>query len=236
MVHGRNKFWIISVLIGIWILAGSMLSAGVWAPQVDKSLQFSPFAESERKQLRRVFEHAELQQIPVEILVLRLEEGLAKRISPQLLYEALMRELHAYEETRNLVLKQLSQDEATLLLTNTTIWSRTATLYQQGVPEKDLIALLGMFSCQSSKEKWNNYRYGGGLYIALQQWGLADELSLSVVEALSKSSIAGDEYRAILDLFNIGFANRVAPGDMAQRIIKSAPRSRSITMLERLVR
>jgi len=233
VVHG-NKKWII--LIGIWILAGSMLSAGPWAPQVDKSLRSSQFAESEKKQLRRVFEHAEQEQMPVEVLILRLEEGLAKHVPAQLLYNALMRELHSYEETRHLVLDQLSQDEAALLLTNATIWSRTATLYQQGVPEKDLAALLQMFSRQTSKEKWNNYRYGGGLLIALRQWGLTDDLSLSVLEALSRSPISGDDYRIILDIFNTGFANRIAPNDMAQRIIISAPKSRSITMLERLVR
>jgi hypothetical protein len=109
-------------------------------------------------------------------------------------------------------------------------------LYRQGVPEADLAALLDMFNRQESQEKWDNYRYGGGLLIALRQWGLDDGPSLSVIEALSRSPIPGEDYRIVIDLFTAGFANRIAPDDMVRRIVQSAPRSRSITMLERLVR
>jgi hypothetical protein len=121
-------------------------------------------------------------------------------------------------------------------VSDNTIWSRVTTIYRQGVPDEDLKALIAMFNKQRSAERWNNFRYGGGLLIALRQWGLEETLSLQVVEALSRSSIPGEDYRAVIDLFNAGISNRTSLEDIANRIIDSAPNSRSLKVLERMVR
>ena len=236
MAMRGSKTAIVLILMVLWILAGSSLSADSSFARVEQKLQSSQFSETDKDQLMGILEQAEQQLIPTEVLVLRLEEGLAKRIPPHSLYNALMLELQAYNETRKLVLDRLGHQEGTRVLSDSTIWSRTATLYRQGVPEVDLAALLDMFNRQKSQEKWDNYRYGGGLLIALRQWGLDNGPSLSVIEALSRSPIQGEDYRVVVDLFTTGFANRIAPDDMVRRIVQSAPRSRSITMLERLVR
>ena len=236
MAMRGSKTAIVLILMVLWILAGSLLSADSSFARVEQKLQSSQFSETDKDQLMGVLEQAEQQLIPTEVLVLRLEEGLAKRIPPHSLYNALMLELQAYNETRKLVLDRLGHQEGTRVLSDSTIWSRTATLYRQGVPEVDLAALLDMFNRQKSQEKWDNYRYGGGLLIALRHWGLDNGPSFSVIEALSRSPIPGEDYRVVVDLFTTGFANRIAPDDMVRRIVQSAPRSRSITMLERLVR
>lgn len=236
MAKRCSKTGIVLILMVLWILAGSLLSADSSFARVEQKMQTSQFSQTDTDQLMGVLEQAEQQLIPTEALVLRLEEGLAKRVPPHSLYNAMKLELQAYDETRRLVLDRLGHQEGTRLLSDSTVWSRTATLYRQGVPEADLVALLDMFNHQESQEKWDNYRYGGGLLIALRQWGLDDGPSLSVIEALSRSPIPGEDYRMVVDLFTAGFANRIAPDDMVRRIVQSAPRSRSITMLERLVR
>lgn len=219
-----------------WVLAGSMLSAGTWDARFEGALRSTTYAQQEKNQLQTVLEQADEERVPIDMLLLKLEEGIAKNIPAQPLYAALDRELQGFTHTRQLVYQQLERIEAERLLSDSTIWSKIATLYHQGVPDSDLGALIGMFNKQQSKDKWNNFRYGGGLLIALRQWGLTDRLSLDVVQAISSSTILGEDYRKVLDLFNIGFAARISPASMAQRIIEAAPKSRSITTLERMVR
>src|SRR3989339_155235 len=102
-----SKIAIVLILMVLWILAGSLLSADSSFARVEQKLQSSQFSETDKDQLMGVLEQAEQQLIPTEVLVLRLEEGLAKRIPPHSLYNALMLELQAYNETRKLVLDRL---------------------------------------------------------------------------------------------------------------------------------
>jgi hypothetical protein len=225
-----------AILVILFILAGSALSARSWDIQVEQKLAPSQFSETDKQQIRQVFEQAEQQQLPVEMLVLRFEEGLAKRVQVQTLQEALNRELQAYQETKLIAAQALGPQVSQQLLADSTIRSKIVTLFQQGVPQPDLIVLLEIYNRQSSKDKWNNFKYGGGLLMALRQWGLNNEHSLSIVKALSLSSIPGADYRAVLEILNTGISKRISSGDLVQRIVESAPKSRSITMLERLVR
>lgn len=225
-----------AVLVILFILAGIALPARAWDIQVEQKLAPSQFSETDKQQIREVFEQAEQQQLPVEMLVLRFEEGLAKRVQVQTLQEVLNRELQAYQETKLIAAHALGSEVSHQLLSDNTIWSKIVTLFQQGVPQPDLIALLEIYNRQASKDRWNNFKYGGGLLMALRQWGLNDDQSLSIVNALSLSSIPGADYRAVLEILNTGISKRISSGDLVQRIVESAPKSRSITMLERLVR
>jgi hypothetical protein len=219
-----------------WVLVGSILPAGTWNARFERTVESAHFTESEEQQLHNLLTEAQEDQIPVDLLVLRLEEGVAKRVPTSTLYNALELERQAYSYTRDLIVHELGLQEAERIVSDNTIWSRVTTIYRQGVPDEDLKALIAMFNKQRSAERWNNFRYGGGLLIALRQWGLEETLSLQVVEALSRSSIPGEDYRAVIDLFNAGISNRTSLEDIANRIIDSAPNSRSLKVLERMVR
>lgn len=219
-----------------WVLVGSILPAGTWNARFERTVESAHFTESEEQQIHNLLTEAQEDQIPVDLLVLRLEEGVAKRVPTSTLYNALELERQAYSYTRDLIVHELGLQEAERIVSDSTIWSRVTTIYRQGVPDEDLKALIAMFNKQRSAERWNNFRYGGGLLIALRQWGLEDTLSLQVVEALSRSSIPGEDYRAVIDLFNAGISNRTSLEDIANRIIESAPNSRSLKVLERMVR
>lgn len=233
---GFHTSRIIPILVMFWVLVGSILPAGTWNARFERTVESAHFTESEEQQIHNLLTEAQEDQIPVDLLVLRLEEGVAKRVPTSTLYNALELERQAYSYTRDLIVHELGLQEAERIVSDSTIWSRVTTIYRQGVPDEDLKALIAMFNKQRSAERWNNFRYGGGLLIALRQWGLEDTLSLQVVEALSRSSIPGEDYRAVIDLFNAGISNRTSLEDIANRIIESAPNSRSLKVLERMVR
>lgn len=233
---GIHTSRIIPILVMFWVLVGSILPAGTWNARFERTVESAHFTESEEQQIHNLLTEAQEDQIPVDLLVLRLEEGVAKRVPTSTLYNALELERQAYSYTRDLIVHELGLQEAERIVSDNTIWSRVTTIYRQGVPDEDLKALIAMFNKQRSAERWNNFRYGGGLLIALRQWGLEETLSLQVVEALSRSSIPGEDYRAVIDLFNAGISNRTSLEDIANRIIDSAPNSRSLKVLERMVR
>lgn len=233
---GIHTSRIIPILVMFWVLVGSILPAGTWNARFERTVKSAHFTESEEQQIHNLLTEAQEDQIPVDLLVLRLEEGVAKRVPTSTLYNALELERQAYSYTRDLIVHELGLQEAERIVSDNTIWSRVTTIYRQGVPDEDLKALIAMFNKQRSAERWNNFRYGGGLLIALRQWGLEETLSLQVVEALSRSSIPGEDYRAVIDLFNAGISNRTSLEDIANRIIDSAPNSRSLKVLERMVR
>lgn len=226
----------IALLVILWVLPVGLLTGGTWSSQVDRTLSDSRFNAEESQQIRQIFTRADEELLPVDPLVLRLNEGIAKGIGPTLLRDALDAHADAYRKTREIVRLELGDEEADRLFATATVWDRTVTLYREGVEEQQLGALLDMFSKQRSADKWNNYRYGGGLLMALQQWGMESTTALSIIESLSRSAIAGEEYRGILDLLNTGIAQRIPPQEMAQRIIRSAPKSRTMHALGRMVR
>lgn len=224
------------LLVILWVLSASMLAGGTWSSQVDGYLADPRFGQFERQQVHQLFLRAESEQVPVESLILRLSEGVAKGIRFDAVYGVLSSDLDSYVATRDLIRQELGSDEADRLLGISTVWDRTVTMERQGVKTTDLAALLRMFSKQKDEERWNNYRYGGGLFLALTQWGLAKDQTLEIIEALSRSSIPGAEYRMVVDVFNEGIASRIPAEEMARRIIRFAPKSRSVAVLERMVR
>ena len=231
-----RKSRIFPFLVMFWVLAGSLLPAGTWDARVTDSLQRTSYSEQDKRQVQTLFTQAEEQQAPVELLIHRLDEGVAKKVPAHLVQQALQQELDSFTKAKEIVLTYLDTREAERILADTAVWSRIATLYRQGIPNQDLGELINAFNEQPSSEKWNNFRYGGGLLIALRQWGVPHESSLAVVKALAKSSISGDEYRMVVDLFNTALANRISTEEMAQRIIEAAPRSLTMSILERQVR
>lgn len=232
---GIQKFWIIPILVISWVLAEGMLFAGTWDARVDQTLHSSTFSDRDKQQVRTVFTHAEQENLPTDHFLLRLEEGVAKQVPVHTLSSALTKEIEAFTQARAIVRSTLNQHEADILLADSTSWSRIATLYQQGVSEQDLGSLITLFNQQKSEEKWSNFRYGGGLLIALRQWGIDDSNSLQVVEAIAKSLIPGNDYRLVINLFHSGFSKRISPEIIIQRIIETAPRTRSITMLQQFI-
>lgn len=232
----RRTYRYILMMSLFLVLVGMALSAEPHVDRLNSMLDAFHFSDQEKQQLHEVFDTAGKALIPIEPLNLKLEEALAKRVRFLPLQEALNREINAFQHARNIAIQALGEAKAAVLLENLSVWTRIVTLFQSEVKEREVLNLLQLFDKQVSEQRWDNFRYGGGLLIALQQWGIEDSLSMSIVEAMSRSSIPGTDYKKVFDLFPSGFAKRISAEDMAQRIITFAPRSSTVKMLERLVR
>ena len=224
------------LLVILWVLSASLLAGGTWSDRVQQSMDSIHMQEPDRQQVKHIFSLAEAEQLPLAPLELKLNEGVAKRVDTSLLIDALHQQMDMYAKVRSLLQAAFGMQEAEAILGIRTVWDRTVLLHQQGVGEDDLVTLLMNFRQQRSEDRWNNFRYGGGLLLALRQWGLSEEDSLSVVVALSRSRMAGGDYPRVLDLLNNAILQRISLEDMVKRIIESAPKSRSFTVLERMVR
>ena len=226
---------ILSCILAVGLLAVTLLPGGVAKGRLEAILHESYLPPSGQQQVQQLFSSAEDSQVPTDILLLRLQEGISKRIPSPSLELALRAEKESFELARSLIYKVLDGDEASSVVAEPANWARIATLYRQGIHEDYITALILMFSQQKSREKWTNLRYGGGLLLALDRWELNRGLALDVVEALAESSIPGSDYLLVMDLFSRALSLRITVEEMAQRIIFAAPDCRSITAMERLV-
>ena len=228
----RRFFYIIILCLSLMIALGGLAYGSSWDDQLDVLLPKRNLTEQESTTIKGIFNNADARQIPTDLLMPRLEEGLAKQVSPEGLVQVLNRELAAYETTRALILQVLGQKTGDQILQAVLPWTRTVLLALQGTPESELTELLVAFNQQKSKDRWDNYRFGCSLYAALVQWGIDQTDSLALVVAVSKSTLPGADYRGLLDLIIAGGKLRVSPDVMAERIIRAVPKVRSIDALE----
>jgi len=229
----RKRFFNTMLLwLGLMITMGGLAFGSSWDDQLDVLLPKRNLTEQESTTIRGVFIDAESRRIPTELLMPRLEEGLAKQVSPEGVAQVLNRELAAYDTTRALILQVLGQKAGDQMLQAVLPWTRTVLLALQGTPDTVLAELLKAFNQQKSKDKWDNYRFGCTLYAALLQWGMDQKDSLALVVAVSKSTLPGSDYRGVLDLIIAGGKLRVSPEVMTERIIQAVPKARSIEVLE----
>ncbi len=218
--------------VGLMIALGGLAYGSSWDDQLDVLLPKRNFTEQESATIKDIFKEAEEKRVPTELLIPRLEEGLAKQVSPEGIAQVLSRELGAYDTTRVLILRVLGQKTGDQVLQDVLPWTRTVLLSLQGTSESELTELLVAFNQQKSKDKWDNYRFGCSLYAALLQWGIDQKNSMALVVAVSRSSLPGADYRGVLDLIIAGGKLRVVPEVMTERIIQAVPKARSIEALE----
>ena len=218
--------------VGLMITLGGIAYGSSWDDQLDVLLPKRNLTEQESTTIKNIFKDAEERRIPTELLIPRLEEGLAKQVSPEGIAQVLSRELGAYDTTRALILRVLGQKTGDQILQDVLPWTRTVLLALQGTPEAALTELLMAFNQQKSKDKWDNYRFGCSLYAALVQWGIDQNNSMALVVAVSRSTLPGADYRGVLDLIIAGGKIRVSPDVMTERIIQAVPKARSIEVLE----
>lgn len=215
--------------------AGGVFAGDGWEDSVHAVLQSSQNLEARAEEITSLFSRADHEQVPYNVLLPRLEEGAAKRVSPDQIIAVLERELDAYVTAKEIIIDALGEEPSQRLLTDVTPWSRTVTLLLQGTGREELTRLLQAFSRQDTDDRWRNYRYGCSLYVALLRWGMEKEQSLEIIAAAAQSYIPAGNYKGILDTLSSGTRLRVAPETMANRMIQVLPGIRSLEELHDLV-
>lgn len=123
-----------------WILAGLLAATPRSDEPGSRAGPRGRFSPDQQRSLQEQFREAELQGIPVALLLPRLEEGIAKKVPPARLQEALRRQADLLLKARALLVGAPGGDA---LLADAAAWARTANLLSGALPAAEVRLLAG---------------------------------------------------------------------------------------------
>ncbi len=206
----------------------------LWAEQVDTS-SFGPtqtvkgilidngYTEKESSVIAEILDYAGSVGIPGELLIPRVREGVAKRVSVPRLERALSNDIENLRTARSLF-EQFSKAEE--FIGETARWKRAANMLAAGMDPQELYTLV-----EACSTKPDDFRSASVLYVSLFEWGLTEDSAKRVVESLVLSEIHKSEYEGVIELFRVARRQRLRPEELVGRIVSAAPHSRSIDEL-----
>jgi hypothetical protein len=177
---------------------------------IESTLGRSTYSESQKSEIKAFFSRAEQTGIPLELLLPKLQEGIAKRVPAHRVLTVLETEAESLAEARTLLLRI---EGGQMVLSDRASWARTANLLAGGIPRGEIEALIEL--CVS---RAGTYRPATYLYVALTEWGLGRKPALDLSASLIDSSISPDRYMGVMDLLTTGRRMRIAPEELVQRI------------------
>jgi len=194
---------------------------------VESILGRSGFSDTQKASLIEFFAETDNADIPSELLLPKLEEGIAKGKTAAKVINALDRERNSLRKARSLILSVKGGEK---LLSDRASWARAANLLASGISEGEIKDLV--FACRSRTEEFRSASY---LYIAAKQWGLAQESAFDLTSALLDSSISGNNFLGLIDLLTNGRRRRIAPEELVQRIQRNLQHVNTIEELEKWI-
>lgn len=213
----------IVILCTVLLVIGLPISA----QSVDSALARSGYSQTHKDSIMTFFAETEESDIPAELLLPKLEEGIAKGIPAPRVLDALMKEAGHLRQTRALILRS---EEGQRLLADPASWARTANLLAVGVSEEEIQELIAL-----CKHRIEGFRPATYLYVAVSQWGLARKPAFDLIGALLASSIPPKSYMGVMDLMAGGRRRRIAPEELVQRIRQHLEHAESIKELEKWI-
>jgi hypothetical protein len=195
------------------------------ADDLEEVLQRGGFDPPLRSAVRTLFDEAAAQGVPPELLLPRLEEGVAKRVPAGRLLGVIERELGFL-----LAAGELLREEAPGLMEEKAAWARTANLLARRLPVREVRTLVRVASARPQ-----DYRAATYLYVALVDWGLAADQARLLLEALLGSGIPGGEFGGIVELLVEGRSARIPPERLVERIRETLPHVQNLDELKKSV-
>jgi hypothetical protein len=208
-------------------IAALLIASAVSAQTVESALGRSGYSEAHKDSITSFFARLEVTGIPIELLLSKLEEGIAKRIPASTVLEALEREMENLRKARALVLRI---EGGQRLLSDPASWARSANLLAAGIPAQEVGQLIAL--CISKVE---GYRPATYLYVALRDWGLARESAFELIGSLLNSSIVPEQYAGVMDLLATGRRRRIPPEQLVKRIQQHLEQTDTIEELEKWI-
>jgi len=202
-------------------------SLPVCAQSVESALNRSGYSQDHKDTIIIFFAEVEESDIPADLLVPKLEEGIAKGIPASRVLGALRREAENLGRARALMLRS---EEGKRLLADPASWARTANLVAVGASTEEIEELIAL--CNRRSECFRPATY---LYVAALQWGLASETALDLIGAVVVSSIPPDSYMGVMDLLAGGRRRRIPPEQLVPRIQRHLEHANSIKELEQWI-
>jgi hypothetical protein len=206
--------------LAVFLLA-AVLPLG--AQSLESVLSHSRYSPEVQAEVRRQFREAERQGIPVELLLPRLEEGIAKKVNAGRLLVALEREQDLLLQARGLLTEL---DGGARLLEDQASWARAANLLAAGYSAVEVEGL-----ARASLSRAGDFRPAASLYVSLRGWGLSSSQALELVRGLLASPISGERFPGIMEIFIEGRRLRLPPEILVRRLLEQLPEARTIEEL-----
>ena len=187
-------------------------------------LKQSHYTTEQQDSLLSLFIKAEEDDIPSPLLLPRLEEGIAKKVSYERLIKVISQEIISLKQARKLL---ESLDPTLSLVNEPSIWLRTGILFSKGIPDEIIYVI-----ASKSILRWEDYRDATSLYLSLTQWGLSEDEALSVVESLLLSKIPGQDFMGIIAIFTRARSLYVSPEEIIGRMKEVIATIETIEALE----
>ena len=195
--------------------------------KVEGILREHGYSELDMQGVLKVFREAEKGGLPGEMLVPRVQEGVAKAVPASRLQAALKRDIDYLMSAQRLFAEAEAEE---VFLNREGQWKRAANMLAAGFGSEELAKLIQI--CKENPEKFRPISF---LYASLSSWGLSEADGLLVAEALVSSSIPTEEYEGILDLYRTARRERIRPEELSRRIAVSAGSSEGVDELERMI-
>jgi len=226
------SFMVMVLLLYFWsspllLTAEEDQAASAVSRRVEGILEEHGYSESGIQGVLNVFLGAENKGVPGDMLVPRVQEGVAKGVPASRLQGVLKRDIDYLMSARRLFAEAEAEG---VFLSRESQWKRAANMLAAGFDSDELGRLI-----QICKENPDKFRPISLLYASLSTWGLSNKDGLSVAEALVSSAIPTEEYEGILDLYRTARRERIRPEELTERIAARAGSSESVEELERMI-
>ena len=203
------------------LMAGSRVAVG---QSLDSLLERSSFSERERTEVINAVERAVEARVPVELLLPRVAEAIAKRVSVDGIVASVERDRAMFVESRRLLLDVGAGE----LVSNHATWARTANLLRAGVPAFAVQRLAGAVSTRPEL-----FRPASILLVSLYDWGISADDAADLASATTQSVLSPEQYPIVLDLLIGARSRRIPLRDAVELLIDSLPVATSLREIRR---
>ena len=214
----------------LWVCAILLLTAhapSVTADELSNTLAQAGFTAAEQSEFTRLFSEAASDGLPTDVLLPRLQEGIAKNVP----FDGLLPALEAYvTQLRHARAVLASVQDARAVLHDTASWARAANLLTAGYSEDSLRRIAA--ACAVKPEA---FRPATSLFVSLVEWGLAREAALDLTQAAVLSSVDPGEYADLARILSDASRAREDPDDAAGRIADHLRSGRTIRQIDRIL-
>ena len=192
---------------------------------LDSALKESRYDANEQGEIAQVFADAARSGISTDLLLPRVQEAQAKRVSAERLIVVLQQEITRLDNARDILLEIERVEE---FLFDDAAWQRTAILIAWGASKEEIQSLAT--ACAEDVEKYLEASY---LFTSLVEWGLERDVSVNLVSAVANSKIESDEYPGVFDVLISGRRLKMEPVGIAERMILALDEAENIRQLQR---
>lgn len=196
--------------------------------EVAELLSRGRFDSASQEVIGRLFHEANSDDIPPELLLPRLQEGVSKRAEAAAVIETLRAEITYLTAARDIVSRE---PDGSLILEDSSNWFRAANFLRSGQSEEALRLVT-----QACAVRPETFRSATLLYLSISEWGVEEALGRELVEAVVVSNLDPAEYLEVTGLLSDAQRSHMDLADAVRQISQYLRDGRSLRQITRILR